>query len=91
MHDTSIINGSFGDLVINNLEESFNNLNVVLENSDAHINLPNNVDYKLYYNGNRSTFNNEEASNKTIKNHPKNATNNKTIIINASYSNIIAN
>lgn len=90
--DTSIINGSFGDLVINNLEESFNNLNIILENSEARINLPNNVDYNLYYNGNRSTFNTETVSNKTIKNNPKSTSNNdKTIIINANYSNIVAN
>ncbi len=89
--DTSIINGSFGDLVINSLEDTFKNLNIILENSDARINLPN-VDYNLYFNGNRSKFNNESVSNKTIKNDPKNSSNtDKTIIINANYSNIVAN
>lgn len=87
--DTSIINGSFGNLDINNLEETFKTLNIILENSDAHINLPN-VDYNLYFNGNRSTLNNEKISNKTIKSNPKNSSD-KTIIINANYSSIVAN
>jgi len=90
--DTSIINGSFGDLIINSLEDSFNNLNVILENSDAKINLPNSNDYNLYFHGNKSTFNNEITSNKTIKHFPKNTPNKaKTIIINANYSTIVAN
>ena len=86
----SVINGSFGDLLVNNIASDFNNLNIVLENSDANLKLPN-TDYNLFFNGNRSKFNNVSASNKTIKNYPNNNSNtNKTIIINAKFSNVIA-
>jgi len=86
----SIINGSFGNLLVNNIASDFNNLNIVLENSDAKLKLPN-TDYNLFFNGNRSKFNSVTASNKTIKNYPNNNSNtNKTIIINAKFSNVIA-
>ena len=86
----SVINGSFGDLVINTIASDFNNLNIVLENSEAKLKLPN-TDYNLYFNGNRSKFNNVSASNKTINNYPNNNNStSKTIIINAKFSNVIA-
>ncbi|WP_282069527.1 hypothetical protein [Olleya namhaensis] len=86
----SVINGSFGDLLINTIASDFNNLNIVLENSEAKLKLPN-TDYNLYFNGNRSKFNNVSASNKTIKNYPNdNSNTSKTIIINAKFSNVIA-
>ncbi|WP_397362199.1 hypothetical protein [Olleya sp. R77988] len=85
----SVINGSFGDLLINNIASDFSNLNIVLENSDAKLKLPN-TDYNLFYNGNRSKFNNESTSNKTIKNYPNNNSNtSKTIVINAKYSTVV--
>ena len=67
---TSVVNGSFGDLLINNISNTFNNLNIVLENSDARLNLPN-TDYNLFYNGSKSSFNSERTSSKTIKKLPK--------------------
>ena len=86
----SIIDGSFGDLYVSNISENFNNLNIVLENSDALLKLPKAIDYNLYFKGNHSKFNKVRVSNKTIKNHPKNSNTNKTIVINAKYSNVIA-
>jgi len=85
----SVINGSFGDLFINAIATDFSNLNIILENSDAKLKLPK-TDFNLFFNGNKSKFNNKLASNKTIKNYPNNNSNtNKTIIINAKYSNVI--
>ncbi|TJY32880.1 hypothetical protein [Pontimicrobium aquaticum] len=85
----SIIDGSFGDLTIHNILDSFKNLNVVLENSDAHIKLPK-ADYNLQYKG-----------SKTKLKHPKNTSkeyissysigdlnSSRTIVLNAKYSNI---
>jgi len=46
----AIIDGSFGDLVIHNIANSFNNLNIILENSDASIKLPK-TNYDLLFKG----------------------------------------
>ena len=86
----SIIDGSFGDLYIRNIAENFNNLNIVIENSDALLKLPNAINYNLYFKGNHSKFNNERTNSKTIKHDPNNGKTNKTIIINAKYSNVVA-
>jgi len=84
----SIIDGSFGELAIHNILDSFSNLNIVLENSDAHIKLPNS-DYDLLFKGDRSRFNGERTDKKEIKNYPNNTTSNKTIVVNAKFSNIV--
>lgn len=84
----SIIDGSFGELTIHNILDSFSNLNVVLENSDAHIKLPKS-DFDLVFKGDRSKFNGERTDKKVIKNYPNNTTSNKTILVNAKYSNIV--
>jgi hypothetical protein len=89
--DTGIIDGSFGDLTISNLDASFKNLNLILENSDALINLPQNVNYNMYFKGERSKFNNKGTSQKTIRNYPEGQQSDKTIIVNAKYSNVIMN
>lgn len=85
----AIIDGSFGDLVIGNISDSFKNINLVIENSDAILKLPKG-DYSLFYKGTRSIFNNESTSSKTINNYPNNSDINKTIVINAKYSNVVA-
>ncbi|WP_411895343.1 hypothetical protein [Winogradskyella sp. A2] len=87
--NTGIIDGSFGDLTISNLTERFKNLNLVLENSDAYVNLPNDTDYTLYFKGNRSKYNNESTNQKTIRNYPDGGSTAKTISVNAKYSNVI--
>ena len=91
LSDTGIIDGSFGDLTIANLAESFRNLNLILENSDALINLPKNVNYNMYFKGERSKFNNKSTSQKTIRNYPEGQSSDKTIIVNAKYSSVVMN
>ena len=86
--DRALIDGSFGDLNIKNIDDSFNSLNIILENSDAVIKLPN-TDYDLLFRGSRSKFNNESTSKKVIKNYPEGGNSNKTIVVNAKYSNVI--
>ncbi|MGB1211410.1 MAG: hypothetical protein ACPG41_08305 [Lacinutrix venerupis] len=86
----SLIDGSFGDLYVENILEDFNNLNIVLENSDALLNLPKTIDYNLYFKGNHSKFNKQQTNNKTVKHNPNNSNSSKTIVINAKYSNVIA-
>lgn len=84
----AVIAGSFGELSINNILPSFNNLNIVLENSEAFVVLPK-TDFNLQYKGSRSKLK-----------HPKNKTSNtstfstgdmasgKTIVINAKFSEV---
>ena len=84
----ALIDGSFGELVIASIDNSFNSLNIILENSDASINLPE-TDYDLLFRGNRSKFNNESTSKKVIKNYPEGSNSSKTIVVNAKYSNVI--
>jgi len=91
LSDTGIIDGSFGDLTISNLSETFQNLNLVLENSDALINLPKDIDYSLYFKGNRSKYNNKPTTQKTIRNHPKGQNSNRNIVVNAKFSDVIIN
>jgi len=81
----AVIDGSFGDLSIHNIGDSFSNVNIVLLNSDALLNLPK-TDYNLFFKGTNSRFNNESTSSKTIK---KNTTGNKAIVINAKYSSVV--
>ena len=89
LQGNAIIDGSFGDLIIGNITDDFNNLNIVLENSKAKVILPK-TDYNLQYKGKYSQLK-----------HPKNTTNdvnasfstgdlasNKTIVVNAKYSEI---
>jgi len=86
----TVIDGSFGDLIIKDILPSFNNLNLVLENSEASLKLPKSIDFNLIFKGKRSLFNNKNISNKTIKNNPSNSINTtKTIVINAKYSSVI--
>ena len=85
----SIIDGSFGDLTINNILDSFNNLNVVLENSDAHIKLPK-TEYKLQYKGSRSRLKHPKSvSKENLSSFSTGDMNsNRAIVLNAKYSNI---
>ncbi|MBN4070561.1 hypothetical protein JYT76_02655, partial [Olleya sp. AH-315-F22] len=86
----SIIEGSFGDLTIHNILDSFNNLNVVLENSDALIKLPK-TNFNLQYKGSHTRF--QHPDKKTNENTSTfstgNLNSNKTIVINAKYSNVV--
>ena len=82
----NIIDGSFGELTIHNILDSFKNLNLVLENSEAWLKIPS-VEYNLMFNGDRSKFNNEYKKLKTINGNNTN----KSIIINAKYSNVTMN
>lgn len=89
--DTGIIDGSFGDLTISNLTETFRTLNLVLENSDALINLPSALDYNFYFNGNRSKYNNKPTTQKTIRKDDNGQNANRNIMVNAKFSNVIIN
>jgi hypothetical protein len=86
----TVINGSFGNLVIHNIMDTFNNLNIVLENSDAHIKLPK-ADYSLQYQGSRSRLKHPKKTDKDTASSfsTGNLSSGKTIVINAKYSTIV--
>ncbi|PHS62097.1 MAG: hypothetical protein COB12_11260 [Flavobacterium sp.] len=50
---SAILSGSIGDLKINKISDNFSNLDIVLENTDAVIKLPN-TSYSFYYNGKKT-------------------------------------
>ena len=87
----AIIDGSFGDFSIAKIDEAFNNLNVILENSDALISLPNTTAYNFQYKGNRTRFSHpEKVTNKSVSNFSTgNLSSNKTIVVNAKFSTVI--
>ena len=89
LSETGIIDGSFGDLTISNLTETFKNLNLILENSDALVNLPKGVNYTMHFKGNKSKLNNRATSQKTIRGEGQSLGGN--IIVNAKYSSVIMN
>ena len=85
----AIIDGSIGDLEILKIADSFTNLNVILQNSDAVIILPK-VNHNIQYKGNRSRFSHpEKGSNENVTSFISNTSSTgKTIVVNAKYSNV---
>ncbi|MEJ2113419.1 MAG: hypothetical protein P8X62_06940 [Flavobacteriaceae bacterium] len=85
------ISGSFGDFEIGKIDTAFNNLTLVIENSDAKIYLPTNNDYNLQYQGNRSHLKHPGNKSKpTITSFSSgNSESNKTIVVNAKYSDVV--
>lgn len=84
----AVIDGSFGVLEIGNILESFNNLNVVLENSEAHLKLPK-TNYNLQYKGSRSKFKHPKNKNNTATSFSTGDMNSgKTIVVNAKFSDV---
>jgi len=85
-----VIDGSFGDLSINNIADTFSNLNIILENSDALINLPK-TDYNLQYKGNRSRMSHpKKKPSETVSTFSTgNLSSPKTIVVNAKFSTVV--
>ncbi|TYA56725.1 hypothetical protein [Formosa maritima] len=89
LQGNAIIDGSFGDLIIENITNSFNNLNIVLENSKARLSLPN-VDYNLQYKGKYSNLKHPTKTSNEVNTSfsSGNLSSNKTIVVNAKYSQV---
>ncbi len=84
----AVIDGSFGELSINNILPSFNNLNIVLENSEAFLVLPKTA-YNLQYKGSRSKLKHPKTNNSTATTFSSgDLTSSKTIVINAKFSEV---
>lgn len=84
----AVIDGSFGALQIANILDTFNNLNVILENSEAILVLPK-TSYNLQYKGNRSKFKHPKNKNNTTSSFSTGDMNSgKTIVVNAKFSEV---
>ncbi|MEP3837576.1 MAG: hypothetical protein ABJM36_08010 [Algibacter sp.] len=86
---SAIIDSNIGDVDIYNIEDTFKNLNIILQNSNAVIGLPK-TDYNLKYKGTHSRL---SQPNKSVKNNTSNfssgdPTSEKTILVHAKYSDI---
>lgn len=86
---SAIIDGNIGDVKIFNIDDNFISLNMILQNNDVFIALPN-VDCNVQYKGTRSHL---KHPNKTDGEHVTNfSTGNlasgKNIVINAKYSHV---
>ncbi|MCH2195054.1 hypothetical protein [Kordia sp.] len=97
--ESGIISGTFGNLLIHNVGEDFKTLDIILENTDARIQLPSTA-FKLYYIGSSSKISYPETvtgtENKTqfntiVRGYQKSANSGSEININAKYSKISLN
>jgi hypothetical protein len=88
--ESANIDGSFGNLKILKINDAFDKLNVTLQNSDAVIMLPK-VVYNFKYKGTSSKLKHpKKTSNDGVTTFSTNNSNtNKSIVINAKYSNIV--
>ncbi|RSK40535.1 cell envelope integrity protein TolA [Mangrovimonas spongiae] len=86
----AIIDGSFGDLNIGNIDSGFNNINITLENSDALLRLPE-TDFNLQYKGMHSRLLHPQNSNNdnVASFSTGNLSSYKTIVVNAKFSEVI--
>ena len=86
---SAVIDGNIGDLKIMRIDDKFNNLNIILQNSNAVISLPK-AAHNLTYKGTHSRFKHPE---KTTKESTSNftsgsTTSGKSVVVNAKYSNV---
>ncbi|RLD26160.1 MAG: hypothetical protein DRI70_06005, partial [Bacteroidetes bacterium] len=92
--------GSFGKLFVNKISSDFETIDIILENTDATLNIPNTA-FTFYYNGMKSRFKvpaaleitskNNTDSKSVLKGYYKAKGSNRSLTINASYSNVIFN
>lgn len=92
----AIINGSFGDLLIEKLSDGFNSLDIVLENSDATLVLPQSA-FDIYARTTHTRMNtpanlklnvNQLHNSKQLKGYSKSQGSGRSIHIIANYSNL---
>ncbi|NNM22505.1 MAG: hypothetical protein HKO54_03030 [Flavobacteriaceae bacterium] len=93
----AFLSGSFGNLFINEIANDFETVDITLENTDANVNMPSS-NFNFYYNGKKSRFimpaslkittNNKSDSRSLVKGYHGSNGSNRSVTINASYSNI---
>ncbi len=98
--DKAFLSGSFGNLYIKNIDSGFRNLDIVLENTDAFLDLPKSS-FSFLYTGKKSRFDspesleivskNKNTSHTMLKGYQGSQGSPRSVTINASYSNVTFN
>jgi hypothetical protein len=93
----AFLTGSFGNLYVNKIRNDFETIDIVLENTDATLSMPD-IAFTFYYNGNKSRFKKPTGliltSEKTtdsrslLKGYSKAKGSDRSMTIKASYSNV---
>lgn len=84
----AVIDGSFGALQIGNILDTFNNLNIILENSEALLTLPK-TNYNFQYKGSRSKLKHPKNKNTAATTFSTgDMMSGKTIVVNAKFSEV---
>lgn len=85
----AIVDGSFGELKILNVDPNFSDLNLILQNSDVILVLPK-TDFNLQFNGNQTFLKHPKNSKKELVKQFSlgSMTNPKTIVVNAKFSDV---
>lgn len=84
----AIIDANIGDVKILKIDDTFTNLNVILQNCDALISLPN-ADCNLQYKGNRSRVSHPKKQQSNVTTFSTGSLNSgKSIVVNAKYSTV---
>jgi hypothetical protein len=90
------LSGSFGNLFINKVSNDFNRVEIVLDNTDATVKIPESA-FSFYFKGKKSTLKypktvqldlNKEGGHVIVKGFNKSSNSNRKFTINANYSNI---
>ena len=93
----AILSGSFGELHINKVADTFETIDISLENTDASVKIPE-APFSFYFNGNKSTLKypkhlqlktSKSADRVLVKGFNQTSSSNKTVTINSTYSNIL--
>lgn len=97
LEEDGIFRGNFGELVINKIGKDFNSLDVVLENSDLKLELPD-VAFNFQYTGTKSKLKNmgdldlkssKSYDTQKLMGYNKNKNSNASISISANFSDVI--
>lgn len=88
--NSAIIDSNIGDVKILNIDDTFTNLNFILQNNKAYVILPDGT-YNLNYRGKNSYVEHPENNNGTNCStfSVSNPSSNKTITLNAKYSKVV--
>lgn len=100
LNKEALLTGSFGNLYIKTIGDDFSTIDIVLENTDATLSLPNTA-FSFMYNGKKSrleapasleiTTKNKNEQHSILKGYHKSRNSTKSLSINASYSKVIFN
>jgi len=96
VENEAILAGSFGTLKVTNVSNGFKNIDVLLENTDAVLHLPDTA-FSFYFNGKKSTLqypkslqlNRTKNYNRVlVRGFNKNSNAGRNVTVNANYSNV---